>query len=121
MKRYVYEELFDSIRDWMTHGMTQHGHTLGQAISYTIVELGMMPREGDDPIWVPLNFTALFTVALENRIEGVPQREIDQWWSEYVRKYCANKDAVAAALETEQDQQAFLSDLARLRATLDIQ
>ena len=121
MTRYVYRPRIDDVLELMSHALTMYGHTLDEAIGYTIVEENIMPEPTDDPIWAALDFTALFVVALENVVEGMPGRQIEKWWSEYVGRYCINEDAVAAALGDEQDRQAFMRDLARVRAALGMQ
>ena len=123
MTRYVYTPLFNQLRDCLNQGLTQLGHTLGQATSYTIVEFGLMPWEKSDPIWTALSFTALSVIALENKIDGMAGREIDEldFLSDQVRQNCTNEAAVASALENTEERQAFLADLAMVRAALKIQ
>jgi hypothetical protein len=128
MMPYVYEPLKAGLRDCMRYGLVELRFTLEAAIGYTMEDMNVLPHKGSDPIWTTLNFTALYAVALENRLEavalenkfeGVPKREIERFWGEEVRKYCINEAVVAAALDPE-ERDAFLADIVQVRAALKV-
>lgn len=115
-KSYGYRHWFEDIRNLLAQAQQVLKFSLGQAIEYTIVELSLL---GDDPIGEALSFLALAKVALEwdhhepGATEGL---------SDYLRKHCGETraTAAAAALESEEDRQAFMRDLAEVRAALGI-
>jgi hypothetical protein len=95
--------------------MQAYKFSLGQAVEYTIVELGLLDG---DAISEALSFSALAKVALEYEHESDETKSL----SDHLRRHCdeTQATAAAAALESDDDRQAFTRDLADMRVALGI-